>query len=172
MRLARITDSDFSPTNIPQYLEKVSRYSARGILMDENNRVCLLYLAETGFYKLPGGGIEGNETKEQAFLREIREETGYHAVVVSALGTLEEHKYRNNFLQVSHCFLAQRVGSMQPPMLTAHELSVGVTQQWMTYRTAQRLLRRALLSCDDYGMRFMLLRDCRILESAVDYFIS
>ena len=40
-----------------------------------------------GQYDLPGGGLEPGETPEDGIVREVLEETGLRAVVVTSLGT-------------------------------------------------------------------------------------
>lgn len=56
------------------------RNSARAIIINKNNEICLIKRnkkdCET-YWVLPGGGIEDNETIEQALLREIKEELGF-----------------------------------------------------------------------------------------------
>ena len=59
------------------------RLSARFLILDETDRILLFRfvykrgpLAGQDFWGTPGGGVEGDETLEQAALRELVEETG------------------------------------------------------------------------------------------------
>lgn len=44
---------------------------------------------EVGFYFLPGGHIEHGESAENAFLRELKEETSVRCTIKKFLGCLE-----------------------------------------------------------------------------------
>lgn len=57
-------------------LEKFYRPSVRGIILDRNGNVAMIYSEKYHFYKFPGGGIEGDETHLETLEREIKEETG------------------------------------------------------------------------------------------------
>ena len=57
-------------------LEKFYRPSVRGIILDQNGKVTMIYSEKYHFYKFPGGGIEGDETHLETLKREIKEETG------------------------------------------------------------------------------------------------
>lgn len=67
-----------TPTNI------IDRRAARVVLLDAEDRVLLLRCEEPGagraFWITPGGGLEGDETHEQAAVRELREEIGLTGV--------------------------------------------------------------------------------------------
>ena len=67
----------------------VKRTAVRGVIYDKD---CLLMVqTKLGDYRFPGGGVQENETHEQALLREIAEETGYVDVTVcSCMGTAFE----------------------------------------------------------------------------------
>lgn len=60
------------PTGNPVIHE---RLAVRAVIR-ENGKL-LMVETNRGDYKFPGGGVEAGETKEEALLREIREETGY-----------------------------------------------------------------------------------------------
>lgn len=101
MRLIRrITDSDVLG-GVPELMSFISRHSSRGVLIDNKLNVAMMYMAQLNLYKLPGGGIEEGENAKEAFLREIKEETGYDAEIFHELGYIEEHKKRNDYMQYS-----------------------------------------------------------------------
>ncbi len=60
-----------------EYTDYDTRLAAYGVVTD-GDRVLLarLRVPEAGTWTLPGGGVEFDETVEQAVVREIHEETG------------------------------------------------------------------------------------------------
>ena len=82
------------------------RHSSRVIVVDENERV-LLFRADVNFtfegssgqrslWFAPGGGVEGNETPEEAAHRELWEETGLRDVELSPCVWLRTIEYTWN----------------------------------------------------------------------------
>lgn len=163
---SRLTDSDILG-GTPTHIDTVSRYASRGVLVDHQGQVAMMYMAEEDLYKLPGGGIDEGESPEEAFLREIIEETGYEAEVVRELGVVEEHKNRNSFLQYSYCYLAKAHHNTEMTSLTEAEKLLGMSVQWMTIGQAIEVMEKAA-SCSavDYSSLFMLKRDRMILNEA------
>ena len=49
------------------------------IVIDKNKRVLLEERSDDGYFDFPGGGIDLNETAEEAAYRELKEETGLTA---------------------------------------------------------------------------------------------
>ncbi len=60
----------------------------------------LLLVQDRGFrqYSLPGGGLQGRETPEEAVVRELEEETGLNAVSVSPLPYCQTSDMYNTYL--------------------------------------------------------------------------
>jgi 8-oxo-dGTP pyrophosphatase MutT (NUDIX family) len=56
--------------------------SANGFCFDEFGNVCIVWEEEKGYWCLPGGGREGDETPEETFIREVMEEAQAEAVDV------------------------------------------------------------------------------------------
>lgn len=164
--IKKITDANFFDC-IPSYMDIVTRYASRGIVFNDSNQIAMLYVSNNQSYKLPGGGIEGIETEKEAFLREILEETGYKVEIIEELGIIEEHKIKNNFMQISYCFTSKAI-SKHEIHLTDHEIFLGMELVWVSIYDAIDIINKCIKSCDDYKMKFMLLRDKTILTIAIN----
>lgn len=149
-------------------IKNATRYASRGVLIDERNYVAMMCMSELNLYKLPGGGIEEGERKEESFTREIKEETGYVAKIIYELGYIEEHKNRNDFMQVSYCYIAKVNGEPEAIQLSASEIESGMLMKWMTLENALEVMNNSLTRCTDYSTKFMMIRDKTILENAIE----
>lgn len=56
------------------------RDSARAIVLNEDNKLLMIYSGDHRYYLFPGGGIKFRETFEKALSREVMEETGYYVI--------------------------------------------------------------------------------------------
>ncbi len=107
------------------------RKAARAVLLDEQGRVALMHVVNAGCYKLPGGGLEGDETAEAALMREVAEETGCAQVIVERpIGLIDEYRAERSFYQRSYCYLARATGEISEPQLTEDELALGFRVEW------------------------------------------
>jgi 8-oxo-dGTP diphosphatase len=70
------------PTEIPNGFYRVS---IKGLILDESRRKFAVILEDTGWWELPGGGMDWGESPEACLKREIREEMGLTVTEVSAL---------------------------------------------------------------------------------------
>ena len=70
-QLFTIDLKDYDPNG-----KKFYRPSVRGIILNKNGEVAMIYSLKYHFYKFPGGGMEENETQLETLTREIKEETG------------------------------------------------------------------------------------------------
>ncbi len=164
--IKRITDSDLFGGS-KEYLDQVSRYAARGVLINQNLKICLIYLKAKDIYKLPGGGIKDSESADEAFLREIMEETGYRAEIISNSGYIEEHKVKNDFLQRSYCYIAKAKDEKGKTDLTDKEKGNQLKFFWTNPWQALNYLKESVNKCNNYRDKFMVYRDKIILEESL-----
>ncbi|HEY1011840.1 MAG TPA: NUDIX domain-containing protein [Herpetosiphonaceae bacterium] len=62
------------------------RVGAFAIIRDDQGRVLLSRRADSGWWNLPGGGVEPHETVTEGVVREVREETGLEVVAGRLIG--------------------------------------------------------------------------------------
>lgn len=164
----RITDATFG-SGEPQYIKEVTREASRGVVFNKNGEIAMLFMKQNEAFKLPGGGIEGIETKEATFLREIREEMGYDLSFCKYIGSIEEHKNQTGFYQYSHCFIG-RIGTTQYEIdLTDQEKALGLQLCWMDPQEAYTKMKYYLVKCHDYQLKFMVLRDLYIIKYVIEH---
>ena len=61
----------------------IRHFTASAIVLDDHDRVLLVHHNKIGLWLYPGGHIDPNEDPAQAALREVREETGIHARIIT-----------------------------------------------------------------------------------------
>jgi len=98
------------------------REGARAIFLVED-KVCLIHVKAYDLYTLPGGGIEPDETKEVALVREIKEETGYKVKSYKHTMTLKE--YFKDSIWFHHFFFVTVDKSAEAVQLTKEESALG-----------------------------------------------
>lgn len=72
----------------------IYRHSAGGVIVHEN-RVLTISWTTHNYVAFPKGGIDSNETSKEAAVREVFEETGYKARIISPIKS-----YTHNFDRV------------------------------------------------------------------------
>lgn len=72
--ICKITDEDLGLDVLEMNNPRV-RNAARGIVLRDDGKIAIFNKSIKNEYKLPGGGIENNESPEEAFKREVLEET-------------------------------------------------------------------------------------------------
>lgn len=149
-----------------EFMNEVSRHASRGVLINDEGQIALMELTALGLCKLPGGGLEQDESGEEAFVREVGEETGCDAIIIHSLGYIDEHKARNQFRQRSYCYIAKTTDQRSDVSLTENEVQLGMQLKWVPIANAIARIRDLAVECEDYSTKFMLLRDLTVLENA------
>ena len=166
--IAVITDKDILGKESTNFNFEKTRYGARGIIV-KDNKIGLLYKKNKNEYKLPGGGIEENETPLEAFKREIKEEAGCEIDNIEKIGIIEEEKNKNSFKQISYVFKADvtEIGSQN---MTEKEKEEGAEFIFIDINKALELMKNCYNNIipskydDIYSTKFIVLRDIKILE--------
>lgn len=121
------------------------------------------FVSKLGYYKIPGGGIEKDETRIEACKRELYEETGCEIKITSELGSVEEYRSEFNFFQTSYCYLG-KVVKKGTPHFGPGEIADGMTLVWLSLDDAIAKVKGS--NTDDYESKFIQERDLKLLEEA------
>lgn len=133
MRKWVTTADDYDPKNPPKMIRK----GVRAAIIKDNN-VCLLYYKSFDHYTLPGGGIEMNETKEDALVREIKEETGFELESFEPALELEERFSDSIWV---HTFYFSTINDkMHKVQWTKEEKGYGISLKWVPILEALTIL--------------------------------
>lgn len=148
-----IRDSDIFDDPYPEPEHYTMRPTAKGFVFDQEGRVCLLHVEN--LYGLPGGGIEGGETPEQAFIRECKEEIGCAIEIVSSLGVALQMKAKQAKKYEIHYFTGKVVGEKgQPEPASVNDVIFAF--EWHPAQDVLPLLTNQILMIpqENYVMQF------------------
>lgn len=167
--ICKLTDDDIGLECVELKNPKL-RLGARGIVIRDDGKIALFNKANKNEYKLPGGGIENYETPEEAFKREVLEETGCLVEIIEQLGITEEYKSQTNFKQISNVFVGKVMQDTKCLNITQKEKDEGARLLWETPQKALELITNCFEKLVEsnyesvYATQFVVLRDRRILE--------
>jgi 8-oxo-dGTP diphosphatase len=160
--ILEITDKDIDPSFAPTGTTNFkTRDSSRGILIHQR-KLGLLNVTKSGYYKLPGGGFEKDEDLDQAFKRELIEETGCDAEILDRAGVIIETRSKLELVQTSYVFLAKVVGIPQEPQFDEGEIGAGYQLEWIEPHEAERIFNTQRAT--DYEGKFICVRDRTIFK--------
>ena len=168
-----LTDADFE-LEIKQLDNPRVRYGARGIVINQDNKIAILNKQLKNEYKLVGGGIEENEDPKIAFKREVLEEAGCNIEIIGELGTIEEIKSQDNFKQLSYVFVAKVIGDLIEPEYTQKEIDEGSKLLWLEIDDAMNKIKiseKELIASQYesvYHTKFIVRRDYEILKYYIE----
>jgi len=170
--IAVVTDEDFGLERKELY-NPIVRFGARGIVLREDGKMAVFCKEKINEYKLPGGGIEKDETPAEAFKREVLEEVGCEVEILEELGFTEERKGKTNFMQTSYIFVGKVVKDLGHIDVTEKEKAEGAKLIWVYPQEALDLIAGSLTQLktssfdkfeNPYTTGFMVVRDKRILQ--------
>ncbi len=92
-------------------MKKYHRHVVKAVIENERG-ILLIYLPQKDVFELPGGGVEENESLEEALKREISEETGYKLKeIFSEISADEEYiGNKTNLIHFYHCSVFDNPG--------------------------------------------------------------
>lgn len=141
------------------------RNAARAVVIDADNLIGLLYVANGQYYKIPGGGIEEGEDRELALGRECREEIGCNIEVIGEIGYISEYRKMFSLKQISYCYFAKVRGEKSKPDFTEEEIRNGFKIVWLPYNEALDAISNSKARTSESSL-YMVPRDTRFLEEA------
>ncbi len=125
-----------------------ARPSARAVIV-RDGRAAMVYSRRYAYYKFPGGGIEPGESREEALLREAREETGLLPRPESVrpygyVRRIQKGDPEDIFLQENFYYLCEAEEAPARQELDAYEAEEGFTLVWVDPREAIRVNEAAM----------------------------
>ena len=114
------------------------RMGCRGIVL-RGDEMLISHELNSGWYLIPGGGLEEGETLEACCLREIEEETGVVAAIEKPLLSLREHY--EDWMYISYYFLCRQARQGRQA-LTEAEKRRGLVAEWLNIKDALAIFAR------------------------------
>lgn len=165
-QILTIRDSDIYPgKENASFKNFKKRNAARAVVINDKNQIALLKSTTHNYHKLPGGGVEPGEDMKLALKRELLEEIGCTANIMSEIGEIIEYRDKHKLKQISHCYLAKQVGEHQMPSFTQVEIDEGFEVIWAdNIDIAIELIKQDKLQ--NYDGLFIQRRDTTFLQTA------
>lgn len=148
-----------------------TRPAARTVLINTDNQVAIIHVAKDNYYKIPGGGIETDESPITAAQREALEESGCQCRILADLGQITINLPGWDMRDASYGFLAQTIGDHNTPNFEDHEKSRGFQLKWFPSLT--KAIHTISTHTPDSSASPEILaiqaRDLAFLQRAADY---
>ncbi|HRY63645.1 MAG TPA: NUDIX domain-containing protein [Patescibacteria group bacterium] len=164
--LKQTTEKDLglSEGTISATIKYQIRRAARAVVIDNDNKVALLWNDHTNHHKIPGGKVEEGENILEGLKREIKEEAGCEVGVTGEVGCIVEFKNQFEELHFSYCYLGRVIGEKGEPEFTEQEKEHGFKLKWVSLEEAIKLFE--VDKPNDYWGQFMWRRDFDFLLKA------
>lgn len=144
-----------------------SRPSARAIIL-QNGRTAMVHSRQYDYYKFPGGGIEPGESRTDALIREVREETGLVVLPESIkpygfVHRIERGDTEDIFVQDNYYYFCQTLPEPLPPVLDDYEAQERHVLEYVP-PDAAIAANRTKENDRDCKYKNLLEREARVLE--------
>ena len=134
----------------------------RAVLRDKNGNINLQHIRRDNFHKLPGGGMETEESMKEALQREIMEEAGCDCIIGDLIGVVIEYRNKYNLIQISYAYIADVIGDIGEPQFEQDEIDKQTTNYWLPAEEALEKMQTD--QPEKYEGHFILKREISFLE--------
>lgn len=145
------------------------RRAARTVIIDENSdKIAILEVKGGEYHKIPGGGVEGEESLEEAAMREAAEEGACDVEIITKLGEIEFESLECDG-QINHsvCFLTRKIHDHKTTGFTEEEQANKFKLLWISVDEAIELFKN-VKSKIPFELN-MNNRDLKFVQLAIDY---
>jgi len=162
--IASFNQENVSDTDAKEFRH---RRTVREIVFDSDNNIALLHAKNEGYYVLPGGGVDSEETYEQGIVRECKEEVGCDVEIVKYIGTTFEYRKRNKLLNESWGYVTKIIGEKGLPILIGDENDAEKNSVilWVSLTEAISLMKSIPIQSEIYE-QYCVDRDLTFLREA------
>ena len=138
-----------------------TRIACRGVMI-RDGQILLSHELTTGWYLIPGGGLEDDESAEACCIREMREETGWQVKPTECFLTLKE--CYGDWCYISHYYRCEPI-SKGTPQLTPLEAERGLTSEWVDFTRAEAIFADHINLAHHEEKRGTYLRESRAMTA-------
>ena len=158
--LAQINDSDIW-LHFEEF-ESIMHYAAKAVVIDEDNKIVVLYSKKYWWYELPWWHMDEGETIEQALIRECQEEIWCDVEIIHKIGMIIEQRYREQYKKTSYYCICKVIGQKWLP----HLLEWEVDQELETRRIGKNKLHNMFQqkTSDNKERIFCQMRDSFVIN--------
>lgn len=142
-----------------EHTSKTTRKACRGVVIDENNLMPLLFVGKENYHKLPWWGIEWDEEKIETFKREVGEETWCEIEDIKEVWSVIEKI--SGWEQISYCYI-WKITKKGKEQYTPKEISKWYVVKWVSIKEALVIMEKDLPKT--LGGKWRRERDVYILQ--------
>jgi 8-oxo-dGTP pyrophosphatase MutT (NUDIX family) len=135
------------------YGKTIHRTAVRAVIQ-RGRDLLMVFSSAVGDYKFPGGGVDTDESHQQALARELREECGAELLSVDGgLGAIIEYKFPKEkdfdvFKMTSHYYFCRIKDRFAEQKLDDYEADLGFKPVWVDIDEAVRK-NKSLLNAEE-----------------------